>query len=569
MKGSSLIWKIPLGVIGTLMGLVLLLLIAVGCVIYVPSIRKAVLEKGLQIANEQTDLDIDLGDIYLSPFHHSPCLLYRAYKGESDLPLEISIDSLFVGHRGVDTLLCVQSLRLNAIAKTGDGLPVTEKDLLALPIDVEQLLLEQATFHSDSMIAAVGIDAIIGHLAVRSPELNIAKGQYPLHDLRLYDTYVGIDLRDTPPDTTAQDTTPMLMAFDVPNGEIRRLRFVLTPLGMDIRTDTLSTNTLADVGGNRYDVRRIAIGRTRFALGDFSLPVDTLHGSVCIDLDKNLITSQDLHARVDTMGAQADLTAVALNLESMRADVAGDAVYQGSIVHVAGYYDIDDAAYDIDADIRRVNVRPFLKSSPEIALSGTLHAEGQGIDIHSPAMRSKVRLRMRECRYGTIDASGLQLDATLAKQAVNGKLHLPVRMTDDGLRVTGETDHEFRVADFMHPKRMQAELHSLIHLSEGRYDDIDISGTDLDLTVTMQTATGRLHLPIKVKDERLKVKGETEHTFRVADFMHPERMQAELHSELNDVTAQLSGEALHFDILRYISSGNKSVHVLNESLETY
>ena len=531
------------------MGLVLLLLIAVGCVIYVPSIRKAVLEKGLQIANEQTDLDIDLGDIYLSPFHHSPCLLYRAYKGESDLPLEISIDSLFVGHRGVDTLLCVQSLRLNAIAKTGDGLPVTEKDLLALPIDVEQLLLEQATFHSDSMIAAVGIDAIIGHLAVRSPELNIAKGQYPLHDLRLYDTYVGIDLRDTPPDTTAQDTTPMLMAFDVPNGEIRRLRFVLTPLGMDIRTDTLSTNTLADVGGNRYDVRRIAIGRTRFALGDFSLPVDTLHGSVCIDLDKNLITSQDLHARVDTMGAQADLTAVALNLESMRADVAGDAVYQGSIVHVAGYYDIDDAAYDIDADIRRVNVRPFLKSSPEIALSGTLHAEGQGIDIHSPAMRSKVRLRMRECRYGTIDASGLQLDATLAKQAVNGKLHLPVRMTDDGLRVTGETDHEFRVADFMHPKRMQAELHSLIHLSEGRYDDIDISGTDLDLTVTMQTATGRLHLPIKVKDERLKVKGETEHTFRVADFMHPERMQAELHSELNDVTAQLSGEAYEVDHL--------------------
>ena len=45
------------------------------------------------LLNDKTDYDIDLGGIYLSPFHHSPMRFYRAYKGEEDLPLQVDIDS--------------------------------------------------------------------------------------------------------------------------------------------------------------------------------------------------------------------------------------------------------------------------------------------------------------------------------------------------------------------------------------------------------------------------------------------------------------------------------------------
>ena len=265
MKAKRLLWKIPLGLIGTVLGFVLLLLIAVGCVLYIPSLRKSALDKGLSVANEKTDWDIDLGGIYLSPFHHSPIVLYRAYKGKADLPLQVNIDSLFVGHRGQDTLLYARALRLKAklLTSNSDSGLTGGADLTSLPIEVEQLLLDDATFHSDSMIAAVGIDALIGHLQLNSPELIIAKGQYPLHGLQLYDSYVGIDLRPTAPDTTAQDTTPMLMAFDVPDGDIRNMHFVLTPMDMHVRTGRLSTNVLADVGNNRYDARRIDISQLR------------------------------------------------------------------------------------------------------------------------------------------------------------------------------------------------------------------------------------------------------------------------------------------------------------------
>ena len=100
--------------------ILLLLIVVVGVVglVVTPAARQVVLEKGVAIANEKTDYDIDLGRIYLSPFHHSPKVLYKAYKGEADLPLYIEIDSLFIGHRGQDTLVYTRALRLKATALT-------------------------------------------------------------------------------------------------------------------------------------------------------------------------------------------------------------------------------------------------------------------------------------------------------------------------------------------------------------------------------------------------------------------------------------------------------------------
>ena len=393
---------------GIVLGLILLLLIAVGCVLYVSPVRQAVLEKALPVVQEKTGLDIDLGDIYLSPFHHSPMVLYRAYKGTADLPLEVALDSVFVGHRGQDTLLYAHALRLKAIAKCS-AFSFQDSGILALPIEVDLLRLEQATFHSDSMIAAVGVDAIVGLLDVRSPELIIAQGQYPLHGLKLYDTYVGIDLRDTPPDTTAQDTTPMLMAFDVPDGDIRNLHFALTPMDLHVRTKTLSTNVLADVGANKYDARRLNIGRLRFSLGNLSIPADTIYGNACVDLARNLITSRGLHVRSDEMGAKADLQTTQMNLETMCVDVIGDAEYQGSKAALRAMYDIDDEAYEAHVDIEKVNLAPFLKDSTRIVLAGQIDAEGKGIDPNRP-MRSAVQIHMTDCIYEDFDLSGLDVN---------------------------------------------------------------------------------------------------------------------------------------------------------------
>ena len=486
MSKKSLIWKIPCIVVGVILGIVLLLLIAVTVILVTPGARTAVLHKCVQIANERTDFDVDLGRLYLSPFHHSPMILYRAYKGTEDLPLHVEVDSLFIGHRGQDTLLYVHGLRLQGcMKKPGDG--VSSNDFLARNIVVDQLLLDEATVHSDTLIAAVGIDAIVGHLNVKSPELNIAKGKYPLHGLRLADAYVGIELRDT--ETEDEDTTSTPMAFDIPDGELRNVRFVLNPMGLDIRAGSLSTNVLADVGGNLYDARRLNIGNASLTLESLHLPFDTIHGDARVDLSTNLITSNRLYARSDEFGAKADLKSTMLNLETMRVDLAGNADYRGSKANLKGFYDIDDEMYDMLVNVEQVNASPFLDESHHVELAGEIHAQGKGIDPKSPAMKCKVAMNLTNCIYDNINASGLILDAELANKTVVGNLHLPVSMTDNDLRLKAESEHQFWASNFLTPEKMSVDYHTQMKNVVAHVSGEDYNLDYLNLDFTTDTAT--------------------------------------------------------------------------------
>ena len=500
----------------------MLLLVAVTCILYVPSVRSAVIEKGVTVANEQTDMDIDVGQLYLSPFHHSPMVFYRAYKGKTDLPLTVSIDSLYVGHRGVDTLVYVHSLRLNAKLMTS-GKPgglAADSDLvgglLSLPIVVERLQLDQTTFHSDSLIATVGVDAIVGRLDVTSPELNIAKGQYPLHELLLSDVFVGIDLRGTP-DTTVKDTTPMMLAFEVPDGELRNIRFALTPLGLDIATRSLLTNVTVDVGANMYDARRIDIGGAKLTIGDFSLPIDTVYGDASVALSSNMITSNGLHVRSDEFGARADLKATEMNLATMRVNVAGEADFRGSKAQLKGYYDIDDEAYDVHVNVEKVNLAPFLKDSTHVVVAGEIDAKGRGLNPNSRTMRSKVQVHLTDGIYENIQVSGMRLNAELADRTVDGSLILPFAMSGDSLRVSAQTEHQFSVAQFMTPERMRVDYRAHMRHVQAHAAGEDFQAQRLNLHFTTDSTTA-----LKMATEGLAVSVTSPmHVLRMVDSIQP------------------------------------------------
>ena len=487
MSKKSLIWKIPCTVLGVILGIVLLLLITVTVILVTPSARTAVLRKCVEVVNERTDLDVDLGRLYLSPFHHSPMILYRAYKGEEDLPLHIEIDSLFIGHRGQDTLIYVHALRLQGcMKKAEDGVP--SEDLTARTIVVDQLLLEQTTLHSDTLIDAIGLDVIARHLDVTSPGLNIAKGYYPLQGLKLADAYVSINLCDTTSDP--EDTTSTPMAFDVQDGELSNVRFVLNPMGLDLRAGTLNTNVLADVGGSRYDAHRLNIGNASLTLETLYLPFDTIYGDALVDLNTNLITSKRLYARSDAYGAKADLVATTMNLETMRVDLSGNADYQGNKAYLSGFYDIDDEVYDMMVNVEQVNLYPFLKDSTYAKMAGEIHAQGKGIDPYSATMKCKVAMNLTDCIYDQINASGMTLYAELANKTVVGNLHLPVKMTDKDLKLKAETEHQFRVSDFLAPERMNVDYHTQMKnvLAHVAGEDFDINSLNLDFTTDTATS---------------------------------------------------------------------------------
>ena len=385
MRKKSLIRRILRIFFGVILGIVLLLLITATVILVTPRARTAVLNQGVKVVNERTDWDVDLGQIYLSPFHHSPMKLYRAYKRGEELPLRIEIDSLFVGHRGKDTLAFAHTLRLQGrVKKVEEGESV--EDLTARTIVIDQLLLQQTTFHSDTLIPTIGIDAVVKHLSVTSPGLNIAKGCFPLHGLKLTDAFVGLDLRDAPPDEIT-DMTPPPLAFDIPDGEMRNVRLALNPMGMDIRLGSLDTQVLADIGNNGYDVRQLRIGDASFTLGSLSIPIDEIQGDAQVDLASQLIQSRRLYARSDAFGAKAELSATHLNLETMRVDVSGKADYQGNTATLKGFYDIDDEAYDMMVNVGQVNLTPFVRLSHVEGVQqdpGILRPQGQHAGTASP-----------------------------------------------------------------------------------------------------------------------------------------------------------------------------------------
>lgn len=480
-----------------ILGTVLLLLVAVTVILATPGARMAVLQRGITEVRGRTGLDVELGRLHLSPFHHSPMLLYRAWKGKSELPLQVEIDSLYIGHRGQDTLIYLHEFRLRAcMEKSKDA------DLTARTIGVEQLLLDQATFHSDSLLEALGIDVVLGRLQARSPGLNIAKGQYPLHGLKLADAYIGITLRDTPPsepDTTAASP----MAFDVPDGELSNVRFVLLPTGLDIRSESMAVNVLADVGGNRYDARGLDIGNASLSIGSLNLPFDTLRGDALVDLDAMLIQSDGLYARSDAFGAEADLKATLMDLETMRVDLEGRADYLGNKARLSGFYDIDDESYDMMVNIEQADTGPFLEGDHHVELSGAIHAAGKGLDPHSPAMKCKLDMQLSDGIYDQIDLSGLKLDASLAGGTVDGNLHLPLSMTGSDLRLKGVTEHRFSVSDFMAPERMSVDYRAQIKdmKAHAAGEELDIRRLDLDFatdsTTTLHMAAPGLELGLQ------------------------------------------------------------------------
>ena len=271
---------------------------------------------------------------------------------------------------------------------------------------------------------------------------------------------------------------------------MKNIRFVLDPMGLDLRFGSLSTNVLADLENDLYDARHLNIGNASLTLESLYLPFDTIYGDAMVELSNNLINSNGLHVRSDSLGAKADLMATTLNMETMRVDLAGNAEYRGSKTSLRGFYDIDDEVYDMLVDVEQVDISPYLKDRHHVELAGKIHAQGKGIDPYSPAMKCKLAMNLTDCIYDSINVSGLILDAEMANNTVVGALYLPVTMTDSVMRIKAETEHHFRVSDFFTPEQMNVDYHTQMKnmVAHVAGEDFDVDYLNLDFTTDTATS---------------------------------------------------------------------------------
>lgn len=476
MKSKKrLIWIIPT----VLAGIVISLLIVLIGLIAIPTIRQKLLDKGVEMASEMTGYDIQLHRLYLSPFHHSPTISIND-------SLVVEIDTLFVGHADQDTLVYLNRLYLNALPLTWDGSIFNIR--LRDTIPVNNLTLDNACLHTDSIIDACTIDAALRHLYLTSPGIVLASGRYPLHHLHLAQADIAITLHDTPVDSSAIDTTALQMAFDVPDGQLDTIRFRLQPMGLDIATRSLRTCALADVGGELYAVSHIALGTSRIGFGDFSMPIDTLYGDANVDLANQLITTDGLHVTCDSLDAQVDVKSTRFDMETMGVDFGVDATMQGNALSARGTYNISTEQYDLFADLKQIDLAPFLGDSTRTLFAGSLQAQGRGLDYQSRQTHSHVVLNLPTCIYDNIDASGISLNAQLTQHNLFGDLHLPVTYTDSALFAQVESEHQFRVARLF-SQYPSVDYHTQMQHLRASIDETPLNAPFLNVDFTTDTAT--------------------------------------------------------------------------------
>ena len=105
------------------------------------------------------------------------------------------------------------------------------------------------------------------------------------------------------------------------------------------------------------------------------------------------------------------------------------------------------------------------------------------------------------------------------------------------------------------------EIRPLVNVK--RADErVTVSGLNLDAELANKTVDGTLHLPVAMTDSALQVRAQTEHQFSVSDFMKPEKMSVDYHTQVHQLRAHVAGEDIRADLL-HLDFATDSTTALN------
>ena len=200
-KRKPSLWKrIGKGVLWTLLGLLLLVVLAVVAV-YLPPVQRWAVDKASEKLSEEMGMDVSVGSVRLK------------------FPLDLEMGDMLAVQDG-DTVLNAGSLDVS----------VKLLPLFKGQVDVDYVTLTNTKLHTKELIEAVKIDGNVGEIFLDAHSVDLNEGIAQLNHVRLKDADVRLALADSvPEDTTESPPVPWKLNLDDVQLENVKAEVLLSP----------------------------------------------------------------------------------------------------------------------------------------------------------------------------------------------------------------------------------------------------------------------------------------------------------------------------------------------------
>ena len=200
-KRKPSLWKrLGKGVLWTIVGLLLLVVLTVVAV-YLPPVQRWAVDKASEMLSEEMGMDVSVGKVRLR------------------FPLDLEMGDMLAVQDG-DTLLNAGSLDVS----------VKLLPLFKGQVEVDNVTLTDTKLHTKELIEAVRIDGNVGEIFLDAHSVDLNDGVAQLNHVRLKDADVRVALADSvPEDTTESSPVPWKLNLDDVQLENVKAEVLLTP----------------------------------------------------------------------------------------------------------------------------------------------------------------------------------------------------------------------------------------------------------------------------------------------------------------------------------------------------
>lgn len=329
-------------ILRTLLALVLLIVMLVAS-LYLPPVQRWAVNRLTAYIEEQTDLEVSIGSVHLSPLLDLSLGQVHIAKPPSDL--------INVEHALVDLDL---------------------SRLLSMHVGVEAIELADGDIHTTDLIETLALDGRVGKLRIVADDIDLKKKKVNVTDVSLDGCALDMTLRESAEEDTTE-SAPLDWQIDVH-------QFIIHNSKLRIKDEPQSFNVAAAIREASLDGGDISLSKGMYRVGKVSLSADSLSYDIpgtnpVKGLDVNHLALRDAELELSKLSFNQNTSTFNVQLKRL------------AFKERSGFQ-LDNLAGNISLDAKHLSARGLDLKTPHSSASGNIDLDWNAL---SPKERGQLK----------------------------------------------------------------------------------------------------------------------------------------------------------------------------------